>query len=355
MTHLTDDDLGDLLRATFADHEHLADPDLAVALASSPARRPRRGRVLLAAAAAVVVVAAGTTYLVSRGSGAGPSAGPTSSPTPAAPSGQPALPPLQTDAGNRLRAMALTELTLARVPSYPGSRTTSALPELSALYLADGPTDHTVVRDRWSVAPATLDARAVAQWYADHPARGYVSDGGVGSASGSDTPTVYFAAFQPRGPHPSTAADVLVETTTTSGGVGTRVTTQSVWAPARPLASFVQDVSSIDVQSTHEHHGRHHHTLQRTSTVSDPARVLGAARVFNALPGQAPYVHSCPAMTDSWTDRIVFHLSTGALTVVSQSSACGVGMSVRRDGRRVAPDLGNAQALLRALGVTHSR
>lgn len=353
MTHLTDDDLGDLLRATFADHEHLADPDLAAALASAPARTPRRGRVLLAAAAAVVVVAAGTTYLVSRGSDAGPAAGPPSLSTPTARPGQPPLPPLETDAGNRAAALAEVEQALALVPSYPGARSTSAVPGLGELVMSSGPADHTVLRNRWSLAAAAPDARSVAQWYADHPARGYVSDGGVGSASGSDTATVYFAAFRPRGPHPTASAEVLVETTTTTSGVGIRATAQAVWPPARPLASFVQDVSSIDVQSTHEHYGRRHRTTHRSFTVSDPAQVLAAARVFNALPGQAPYVHSCPAMMDVWTDRVVFHLPTGAVTVVSRSSACGFGMSVRRDGRRVAPDLGNAQALLRALGLAH--
>jgi len=45
-------------------------------------------------------------------------------------------------------------------------------------------------------------------------------------------------------------SSVELQTTKTSAGVGVRATVSTVWPPARPVASFVQDVSSIDVRST---------------------------------------------------------------------------------------------------------
>ncbi len=64
-------------------------------------------------------------------------------------------------------------------------------------------------------------------------------------------------------------------------------------------------------------------------------------------------IHSCPMMRDSWVDKIVFHTASGDLVAIARSGACGFGMSVSRDGRRVAPYLGDASHLLTALGLRH--
>ncbi|MGW5193108.1 hypothetical protein ACWEOO_27940 [Kribbella sp. NPDC004138] len=74
MPKLTDDELGDLLRETFADHEHLADhlPE---------ATKRHRIAPVLFAAAAVLAVLAGALYGVSRVGAADP-APPAATPTP---------------------------------------------------------------------------------------------------------------------------------------------------------------------------------------------------------------------------------------------------------------------------------
>jgi hypothetical protein len=351
MTELSDDRLAAVLRSTFAAHEHLADPERALALAASSAPPPRRGRLLLAAAAAVALVA-GTSYAVTRGSDAGaPSSAPrTPSPTS---SGQPPLPPLQTDAGNRAAAARAADRTIARVPTYPGARPSAAIPALGEVYSASGPAAYTVTRTRWWTVPGS-SPQAVAQWYGDHPAPGFVSSG-FASAGGSDAPAVQIVDFDqaPGDRLPPSGLHVVVETTTTTSGVGVRETVQSLWPPARPLASYVQDVRSIEVHARHDHYGRHASSSQRSFVVTDPQRVLRAAAAFDALPGQAPFVHSCPPMTDVWTDRFVFHTATGDVTAVSTSSSCGIGMQVVRDGRRVPPYLAEPTALLRVLGLRH--
>ncbi len=137
-------------------------------------------------------------------------------------------------------------------------------------------------------------------------------------------------------------------------GVGVRATVSSVWAPARPRASYVHDVSSIDVRSVHERYGRD--TVERSVrsfTVTDPARVRHAVVVFNSLSGMTPVAVPCAMALDAWVDRLVLHTATGDVSVVDHSSACGSGMAVQRDGRRVGPLLGGADSLFAVLGLRH--
>jgi hypothetical protein len=314
--------------------------------------------VLLAAAAAVALVAGGTAYLVSQGGGGpGPIAG-QSTPTSTTGDHQPPLPPLQTDASNKEAAVAEADRVAAGLPAYPGGQESDqeGVPELDDSHLsAVHPQDHTIMRSRfWTVSGAT--ASAVAHWYAAHPLAGFDS-GGRGSVGGQgDGSTwIYEVDYNQPGLNQLTGAGTSVElqTTETSAGVGVRATVSTVWLPARPVASYVQDVSSIDVRTTHTRYGRRVHTTHRSFTLSAPAAVLHAAVVFNDLPGLTPIVMSCPMIRDQFTDRIVFHTATGAVTAVSRSGACGFGMTVRRDGHRVDPELGDYDRLLTALGVHH--
>ena len=250
MTHLTDDDLGALLRETFADHEHLADPDRAVALTSAPPR-PRRGRVLLAAAAAVALVAVATTYVGSRGSASGPSAGPSSPPTSSPPTSAP--PTGQSNAANHAAAVSLVEQTASRLPVYPGATEVSAtdVPPLAPRTMSSSPSTYTVTRSRfWTVRGVP---RTVAEWYARHPQQGFVSDGGPNGVGGESRPDggwiddVYFDQHPPMSYAPA-GASVTVQTTLLSdGSVGIRATIEAVWRPARPAASYVSDVRQVTV------------------------------------------------------------------------------------------------------------
>lgn len=360
MTPLTDDALGELLGETFTAHEHLADLDRAVELAASPGPSRHPGRVLLGAAAAVVLVAGGTSYVVSQegGAGRGPVAGPSTTPTSTTGGHQPPLPPLQTDAANQAAAVAEADRVATALAVYPGGRESdqAGVPQLDDHHLSSvHPAGHTVVRSRfWTVSGVT--ASAVAHWYAAHPPVGFVS-GGRGSVGGQGDGSswIYEVSFDEPGFNQLTGAGTAVElqTTTTPAGVGVRATVSTVWLPARPATSFVQDVSSIDVRSTHHRYGRHESTTHRSFTVSATAAVLNAARMFNDLPGLTPLVISCPMMQDQYVDRIAFHTATGEVTAVSRTSACGFGMIVRRNGQRVEPELGGYDGLLTALGVHH--
>jgi hypothetical protein len=349
----TDDELRDLLAATFSAHEHLADPERAVEIATTPAPPSHRGRLLLAVAASVALVAVGTTYAVSQGSGSGEPATP-------ATSGQPPLPPLQTDAGNRALAEAAAVRVAAALPAYSGAQETDSagVPELGDDTLSVvSPGGHTIVRSRyWTVAG--VRSRAVAEWYAAHPMEGFRTEGGPNGVGGSSSGSGWIdeVYWDGTSDNPSLSrTSVEIETTNTSAGVGIRLTVSSVWNPARPIASFVQDVSSIDVHSVHRKYGHVTHTTRRSFTVSDPQEILRAAIAFNELPGMTPTVHSCPMQMDLYTDRIVFHTATGDLTAVnlSSSSMCGSGMVVHRDGHRVNPELANVDQFLHVLGLDH--
>ncbi|HEX3221510.1 MAG TPA: hypothetical protein VHR35_03000 [Nocardioides sp.] len=360
LTHPTDDELADLLRDAFIAHEDLADPDRAVAIASSGAPRSGRGRVLLGAAAAVALVAVGTAYVVSGGSDTSPPGAGSGSPT-ASTTGDhhPSLPPLQTDAANQGAAVRAADQAASELPVFPGAQETDAagVPELDDRTLsAAHPAGHTVVRSRfWTVTGTTPSA--VAHWYAAHPSSGFSSGGrnAVGRTGGNTSSRwideVYYT--QP-GTNQLTGSgtSVEVETTTTSAGVGIRATVSSVWLPARPVTSFVQDVSSIDVRSTHLHLGRHVRTTHRSFTVADPDQVLRAATAFNDLPGMTPLVMSCPPRQEVYTDRIVFHTVTGDV-VATIGAGCFPSVGVSRDGRDVPPALADPAPFLRVLGLDH--
>jgi hypothetical protein len=356
VTELSDYDLGELLKETFAAHENLADPERAVAIAAVPDRPPRMwGRAVLGAAAAVAVLAAGTTYVESRDSGvSGPPQGGPRSTRPSTGTGQPPLPPLQTEAANHAAAVAAADAAAAGLPTYPGAQETDAtgVPELDDTTLSSVQPSRVVVRSRfWTVSGVT--SKAVAQWYAAHPASGFSSGDGVGG-QGDGTTWIDEVYWQPN-PAPSSQQGTWaeIETTTIPGGVGIRVTVSSVWLPPRPLPSYVQDVSSIDVRTEHSRLGPHAQHTSRTFTITSPAKIRRASVAFNALPGMTPMVVSCPMSREEWTDRIVFHTASGDVVAVDQTSSCGSGMTVRRDGRVVLPQLGDPQALLATLGVHH--
>lgn len=352
---LGDDELGALLTQTFAEHEQLADPDRAVGIAASPGR-PRRVRpVLLGAAAAVALVAGGTTYVVSQGSGTVP---PRVDPLgPPVAEHIPPLPPRQTDAGNRAEARRAADRLVGQLPVYPGARSSEAIPALHPTYASFAESGHTVTRTRWwTVGGGT--SRAVARWYAGHPAPGLVSDGGVDSTTRTGGPTVRYATFSRPGQSetlPPVGGHVLVQTTQLTSGVGVRVTVESVWPPPRPRASYVQDVSSIDVRQIHDLSPVHRLRTEvvRRSEITDPGQVLAAERAFDALPGLNQVELNCPLIRSSFADEITFHTATGTVVAVSQSDVCSSGVTVSRDGHRVGPQLGYPSALLRVLGLSH--
>jgi hypothetical protein len=354
MTRLTDEQLGDLLGDTFTDHEHLADPGRAVSIATAPGRGQRRfGRAVLGAAAAVAVVAAGAMYLVSGGPNDWmPDAGPRTS-RPSTLAGKPPLPPLQTDAGNRAEALRTAERVAAALPVYPGARETDAAgaPELSRWTATiSGPVAYTETHQRWWTVTGTK-AKVVARWYDAHAPARFRSEGVGGEGDG--TTWVNTVDFYPRTRPALSPSGVSVEVQTldTAHGVEVRAVVDSVWPPARPLASYVQDVTSIDVSIVTSHLNAPSRDSRRSFTVASPGRVLAVARVFDALEGYPTFIHSCPAITRYTTYRIVFHTPTGEVTARYMTSVCSMGMQVRRDGAVVPPTLAGADRVITALGI----
>lgn len=348
MTQLTDDELGALLNDTFTAHEHLADPDRARVLATEPRRAPRsrRGPVLLATAASVALVAGGTTYLVSQGGDSPPIGGPsrTSSATPTGT-------PFHVATVTRRDARAAAKRVIARVAVFAGAHETDAsgVPELDGPVTTSNPKGYTVTRSRWwTVGGATPEA--VAHWYDAHPTRGFVSDGGVGSMSGTNSPTIVFVDFQRRG-----LGDVVtpvgvtlhLETTTTAAGVGIRATVESVWSPKRAAASYAKDVRSIDVRRTTLRYGRVH-TTHHGWTITDPTQVAEVVTVFNLLPGLPPLIFNCPMIRKTVDYRVVFHSSHGDL-VANAHTGCGAGVSVSRNGTQLPPALDDPDSLIQAV------
>ena len=312
-----------------------------------------------AALAAVALVVVGTSYVVTRGA-SGPE--PTTGSSSAGPStGQPPLPALQTDAANRAAAVHAAEQVVAQLPTYPGADQTdrSGVLELRGFGLTTlHPPGHTIVRSSWwTVSGAS--STTVAHWYAAHPPSGFHTEGGPNGVGGMGDGTtwvdeVYWDQDRAEG-RPAVGTSVEVQSTTTETGAGIRITVSSVWSPARPLSSYVQDVSTIDVQSTHEHVGTDggEQTRHTSYTISDPARVLRAATAYDDLPGMTPVFHSCPMQRDSYTDRVTFHTATGDVVATDRTQSCGAGMTVHRDGHLVDPQLDDLSRLLSVLGLDH--
>jgi hypothetical protein len=316
-----------------------------------PSRRRRRGLLVAAATATVVgIIAVGTSYAGHGPQAEGPQSGSTGD------GHRPPLPPRENDWVNRAAAAAAAATTLAAIGSYPGAVASDPLRELSDDTLSTVmPTGHTEVRSAFWVVSG-VGPRTVARWYAAHPPSGFPSGGPDAVGGQGDGRTWISEVYDEQGGSELGARGTSAEVQTTKipAGVGIRVTVSSVWAPARPLTSYVQDVTSIDVRSVHERYGRDRvERSVRSFTVTDPARVLHAAVVFNSLSGMTPMALSCPMALDVWIDRIVLHTATGDVTVVSNSGSCGYGMTVHRDARRVMPLLGGADSLVAALGLRH--
>jgi hypothetical protein len=345
---VTDDELGELLAETFAAHEDLADPDRAIGIAATPGHPRRSGRVLLGAAAAVVLVAGGTTYALSRGGGS-----PAVTTGPPASAHQPPLPPLQTDAHNKALAAQAADHVAHTLRVHAGAHPSGRIAAFDGLGTSSGLPGYTVARTRWWTVAGASSARSVAHWYAGHPTQGFVSESGssFSTSAGTGSATVYGVDLdQPHGDGlPPRGVSIEVDTVALPhGSVGVRATVMSIWQPARPRSSYVQDATSIDVHVTHTRYGQTPHTTHRSFTVRDPARIRAAEVTFDRLQGTGPVVVSCPLMLGVTLDRIVFHTPTGDLTVTAGGTCVDIG-TVHRGGRVVGPGLAFVSELTHAL------
>jgi hypothetical protein len=214
--------------------------------------------------------------------------------------------------------------------------------------MTSSPKGYTVTRSRWWTVSGTTPT-AVARWYNAHPTRGFVSQGGVGSTSGTGIPTIEFVDFQRQGDIVTpVGVRINLETTTTAAGVGIRATVDSVWSPARAAASYAKDVTSIGVRRTTTRYGHQVHTSHDRWTITDPARVTEVVQVFNSLLGTPPMLTHCPLIRRLVEYRVVFHSSHGDL-VANAHTGCGAGVSVSRNGTQLPPALADPTPLVHAL------
>lgn len=342
MSRPTDDDLRDVLTETFRAHEHLADVERAVAIASSPGRPRHTGRALLGAAAAVVLVTAGTTYVVTKGHdgrGGTVKLGPATTQSTSAEG---------VTRANRVFAERLADQTLeglrARAGRLPGgSREVRAeqVPALTKLTSFIGPgVGHNFTRSAFFLAPG--EAHEVALWFAAHPPAGSWSDGGptgVGGSRNADGSWSDEADFDYRLSRQTTdraSLASLVQVTPVGDGVGIRVTVFGSWRPGRPAASYVSGVTSVRVHLTDERLQRHPRTSHRTWTFTAPGGVGRIVARYNSLPGGGAVGMSCPMPLERRTYRISFTTASGPVTAVG-TSFCGDLVTVRREGHTVPP------------------
>ena len=82
--------------------------------------------------------------------------------------------------------------------------------------MSSHPAGFTVSRSRWWTASGATP-RAVAQWYDAHPTPGFVSDGGLGSSSGTGSPTIEFVSFHETGAPDEVVTPVGVRIESTQG------------------------------------------------------------------------------------------------------------------------------------------
>ncbi len=318
---------------------------------------PTQRYAALAAVAVVVAAAAAASYAVSRGAEPDrPESGPPLSPPAASrPSVSGTLPVLRSDAANRALAVSLADHVGSRLPAYPGAAAVRArdVPPLSGRNVASSPPGHLVTRSRFWTVPGT--SRAVAEWYARHPPRGFVSDGGPDGVGGESRPDggwiddVYLDQHPAMGAAP-VGASVTVQTTVLSdGSVGVRATVDAVWRPARPADSFVSDVRRVTVRTTvTTYAGGRQRVRHHTRTITSPDAIRAVVAAYNRLPGWPPFFHSCPMDLTQRRYLVVFHTTSGGLSA-SGPMACSDILTVRRDGRRVGPYLDLASGLFTEL------
>ncbi len=365
MTSRTDDDLDRMLRATFAAHEHLADPDRARALAHevtsggavpSRATSVRRRWIVGLAAASVVALGAGGAAVWSgrHTAGAVASGSATSATAPsewdreqAAAAAERAGREADREAAaaqtarNRAAASAEVHRLISLAPQVPGATATRARSggDDLATYFTNQ-----VGADRWFAVPAT--PAATLAYLRAHPPAGLTL--AEQDPQWNDYPAGRLIALRYVADATSalTAPQLdlsIIETPT--GGVLYRVQAATSWRPANPFASLVGGVTEVSYSIVRPVDS----TMSSSYTVArgvlrDPAAISSLTTAIAALPGQPQYVGHCPFQGYS-DDVFVFTTGTGASVTVDAHLTCpeAVIVTIGHDGSSL--QLADPQAL----------
>lgn len=336
MKDWTDDELGALLTETFASREGAADPAAARRIGHAIAPR-RRWPTVLAAAAVVAAVVAGTVLLAGTDERRADPTAPQPPPTPT----------LATDADHqrltRLEAQRLIReapvppgaTRLGRPPTWPG-------PVKNGLYASVEHFEHT------SFYTVTSSSEAVQEYLLEHQPTGMRKQRGGGIGLIGRTHYFAYAVIEPRQPMAMTSPRLLVQWTEQGGRTLLRFDTELAARFARPADSFATGtVTSVDFDRTKNVGSG----TAPTVTITDPAEISRLVDLVNNLPGTAsPFGsatgHHCPVLKHPSWRSLTFHTATGLLAFRIDQAGCGFTVQVRRDGRRVGPDL-EANALYR--------
>jgi len=338
---MNDDQLSTLLRETFTAHEHLADPDRAIALAARSPRRTRRVAATLAAVTVAATVTVGTAYVATRGDGdrvTDPAA--TSGPTTSESIDEKALQAQQNEA-NQAAAQQLAGELLGKVPVLPGATRHDQAPVSTlaepSVGLA-GPPASTA----WWTAPGNLD-EAVA-YFLLHPPEGLTSDSNTANINGNEGPEVDMLEYLVPGYPAHSTPTLLVEVAPTADGVVVRADAYVLSEAARLSSSFVEDASSVEITVL-----RGTAVVNRT-TVDDPSQLGQLVEQFNSLRAYSEFAHSCPPMTgEPVFRRLVFHTRTGDLVAKESPYSCSQTLAIVRNGQRLDPSVTESFELLDAL------
>ncbi|MFN8097243.1 MAG: hypothetical protein U0Q21_03015 [Dermatophilaceae bacterium] len=350
MPSLTDDDLDRMLRATFAAHDHLADPDRARHLAATVVdtvgaggARPRTRRWVAGLAAASVValgVGAAAVWSDRHTSNAAAS----SSTTGRSSSSAPVV--AQRSAQERARVESLREAGRARneavatevvarlvadAPRPPGARAIPARKGGDDLMTYS---TNQVYAERWYAVPGTAE-QTLAYLRAHVPAG--VTDRET-DPQWNDYPVgrlltlAYVASDNPGHTTPLLDLSVIA---TGSGQVLYRIQAATSWREANVLSALLQEVIRVDYEIVHLRPSDPTRTGAVTQgTLTDEASIRALTWWLGAAYGQPQYLGHCPyrgeardsfVLTTAQGGRISVRAELGCPPVVSVTATGGAG------------------------------
>jgi len=334
-TPWTDDQVGELLQATFASKERLLEPEQLARASTVPPTPGRRRAAVLAAASVLLVTGLGTAAAVAL-RGDGRAVRPEVEPTTVATSVDPADDERrvrEADRASELAAGAEAQRVLESIPQRSGAERVSArdVPPLETSTTGLSGSDATVTRDGFWLVPG--QAEELADWYSAHPPDGMHADGGphsVGGSSNSDGSWSFDTILDAVPGGPAGHSSVLIQVTPIASESGVRITVYTAWSPARRLASYTPD----DVTSVRIVDGRNGNTP--LAEITDPADIARLRTAYDAMPGTAGHQTHCRALPDFVGYRLIFVSPTRPVRI-EHTGYCMPTWSVWVDGEPVLP------------------
>ena len=231
-------------------------------------------------------------------------------------------------ASPRERAVADAARIMASFPRPPEAVRTGLIASLTESGARPATPDLASVTRWWRVPGRPL---AVLAWIRAHLPSGF-TPAGTGTGSGSWTDMFALPAV----PGVLTERELVVLATQDRGQTAIRVDAQVVWLPARPAAERVPpDAAVVTVTPVFGlYHAPRVERLDRSFTVTDPAKVARIAAVVNGLTRFPDGAFSCPAEFGGQM-RLTFATRPGGpvlARLTAEYGGCG-SVSVRIGGR----------------------